>query len=188
MAWESGGDPDEFARQGQTGPMPSWDGSVPPGYPQQDQVPPGYAPPPGATGPGAAGPGYAGPPPGYGPGYGAPGYGAPGYGPPGSQGYFMPGYVPGPGWAPGYFVMPGPQPPTHLARAIVGLFFFWPVAVAAIIMATQVEGKYSRGDYYGSVQASRNARICANIAIWGAVAFFVFFLALAAVIALSAGA
>lgn len=180
MAWESGGDPDEYARQGQTGPMPSWDGSGPaPGYPQQDQVPPGYGdvPPPGFAPPGATGPGYVvpgygpppyGPPPGYGQqGYGQPGYGQPGYGQPGfgQQGYFMPGYVPGPGWMPGYFLMPGPQPPSHLARSVVGLIFCWPVAIAAIILATQVEGRYSRGDYYGAVRASQNAKVCANVAI-----------------------
>jgi hypothetical protein len=172
VAWESGGDPDEYARQGQTGPMPAWDGSGPaPGYPQQDRVPPGYGdvPPPGFAPPGSVGPGFTtpvyGPPP-------QQGYPQQGYGPPG---YFMPGYVPGPGWMPGYFLMPGPQPPSHLARGIVGLFFCWPVAIAAIVMATQVEGRYSRGDYYGAMRASHNAKVCANVAI-GVGFFFVFFI------------
>jgi hypothetical protein len=141
MVWQTGGDPDEYARQGQTGPMPVWDGTDPAGYPQQDQVPPGY--------------GYGDAPP-------------PGHLPPG---YVMPGYVPAPGWVPGYIVMPGPRPKSHLASSIVGLFFLWPLAIAAIIQACQVESRYSRGDYYGAVRASRNAKICAYLSIGLGIAF-----------------
>jgi hypothetical protein len=140
VSWESGDEPDEYTRQGQTGPMPTWGGPDPSGYPRQDQVPPGY--------------GYGDAPP--------PGYTAPQYMPPG---YVMPGHVPAPGWMPGYIVMPGPLPSSHLARSLVGLLFCWPLAIAAIIQATQVENRYSRGDYYGSLRASRNAKICANIAL-----------------------
>lgn len=153
MSWEPGGDPDEYARQGQTGQMPAWGGQETAGYPQQDQIPPGY------------GQGDV-PPPGYLP-----------------PGYVMPGHVPAPGWMPGYIVMPGPPPRSHLARSIVGLFFLWPLAIAAIVQSSQVESRYARGDYDGAVRASRNARICANISIWGGIALVALMLFLLALIA-----
>jgi hypothetical protein len=135
-------------------------------------------------------PGYPGGPqqqPGYPGGYQQPGYPPPGYPQQGYPGYPPPGY---PGAYPGYgapYGMPmGPPPPNHLARAIVAIFFFWPLAIAAIVKATQVESLWARGDFHGAQAASDSARKYANICfiisvVWVAFVLIMFFVVFAAV-------
>ena len=93
-------------------------------------------------------PGYAPPPA---PGYGAPGHGqAPAYGQ--QHGY---GYGPG-----------GGEPPkSHLAVAIVAIFFVWPMAIYAIVKSTQVNGLWSSGQFDQARAASAAARRWAWISI-----------------------
>jgi uncharacterized membrane protein len=54
----------------------------------------------------------------------------------------------------------GPPPPNHLVWAILSTIFccFVP-GIVAIVYATQVDSKYSAGDYYGAVDASNKARL-----------------------------
>jgi len=53
-----------------------------------------------------------------------------------------------------------PSPPNYLVWAILStLFCCLPFGVVAIVYAAQVEGKWFRGDYEGSLQASKNARV-----------------------------
>src|SRR6266702_1849769 len=100
----------------------------------------------------------------------------------------QPGY-PGayPGYGAPYGLPVGPPPPNHLARAIVAIFFFWPLAIAAIVKATQVDSMWSRGDYYGAQAASDSARKYANICFFISIAWVVFVLIMFFVV-VSAGA
>jgi len=86
--------------------------------------------------------GYGAPPP-------APGYGAPGYAQP--QAYGQPqGY--------GYGAAGGEPPKNHLAVAIVAVFFVWPIAIYAIVKATQVTGLWTSGRYDEARAASSAAQ------------------------------
>jgi hypothetical protein len=112
-------------------------------------------------------PGYGGygqqPPPGGG--YGGGGYGQQppggGYGaPPPQQPYGAPGG--------GY----GGPPPNYLAWSIISIFLCWPLAIPAIIFATQVNGKFQMGDYAGAQDSSSKAKTFSLIAtILGAISW-----------------
>jgi hypothetical protein len=66
----------------------------------------------------------------------------------------------------------GGQPPTNFPLAIVSLLFCWPASIVAIIYASQVKNKWSRGDQQGAMVASRRART------WAIVSFVVGILAI----------
>jgi uncharacterized protein YceK len=79
--------------------------------------------------------------------------------PPGPGGYGTP--PPGAG---GYG-QPAAPPPNYLVWAILTtLFCCLPGGVASIVFATQVNGKYQRGDYAGAQKASKNAKTWAIVA------------------------
>ncbi|MBO7609125.1 MAG: CD225/dispanin family protein [Muribaculaceae bacterium] len=61
----------------------------------------------------------------------------------------------------------GPMPDAHMVGAIlVTLFCCVPFGIVAIIKASQVSSCYSRGDYYGAVESSNDAK---KWIIWGVV-------------------
>ena len=68
--------------------------------------------------------------------------------------------------------MPPPPPtdvpanvPNYLVPAIISLFCCWPLAIAAIIFAAQVNGKVASGDIAGAVDASKKAKLFSFISI-----------------------
>ena len=71
--------------------------------------------------------------------------------------------------------------PNNLVMAILSIFCCWPVAIPAIIFATQVNSKIAAGDIAGAQDASKKAKLFAMIAIgcdvlfWiGMIIYFVF--------------
>src|SRR6267143_4964776 len=68
--------------------------------------------------------------------------------------------------------MPPPPPidapanvPNYLVPAIISLFCCWPLAIVAIIFASQVNGKVASGDIAGAVDASKKAKLFSFISI-----------------------
>jgi hypothetical protein len=55
--------------------------------------------------------------------------------------------------------------PNYLVPAIISIFCCWPLAIAAIIFATQVNGKVAAGDMAGAEDASKKAKLFSFIAI-----------------------
>jgi len=55
--------------------------------------------------------------------------------------------------------------PNYLVPAIISIFCCWPLAIPAIIFATQVNGKVAAGDLAGAQEASKKAKMFAFIAI-----------------------
>jgi hypothetical protein len=55
--------------------------------------------------------------------------------------------------------------PNYLVPAIISIFCCWPLAIPAIIFATQVNGKVAAGDVAGAQEASKKAKMFAFIAI-----------------------
>jgi hypothetical protein len=55
--------------------------------------------------------------------------------------------------------------PNYLIPAILSLFCCWPLAIAAIIFAAQVNGKVAAGDIAGAVDASKKAKLFSFISI-----------------------
>src|SRR5260370_42257047 len=55
--------------------------------------------------------------------------------------------------------------PNYLVRAIISIFCCWPLAIPAIIFATQVNGKVAAGDIAGAQDASKKAKMFSFIAI-----------------------
>ena len=55
--------------------------------------------------------------------------------------------------------------PNYLVPAILSLFCCWPLSIAAIIFAAQVNGKVAAGDIAGAVDASKKAKLFSFIAI-----------------------
>jgi hypothetical protein len=55
--------------------------------------------------------------------------------------------------------------PNYLVPAIISIFCCWPLAIAAIIFATQVNGKLAAGDTAGAEDASKKAKMFSFIAI-----------------------
>jgi hypothetical protein len=55
--------------------------------------------------------------------------------------------------------------PNYLVPAIISIFCCWPLAIPAIIFATQVNGKVAAGDMAGAQDASKKAKMFSFIAI-----------------------
>ena len=118
-----------------------------PGQPDWSQPSPGQ-PPYGGQQPYGGEPQYGQPQ------YGQPQYGAqPQYGQPYGTPYGQPG---------------GTPPPNYLVWAIVTLILCcWPLSIASIVFAAQVNGKYAAGDLTGAQESSRKAK---QFALWSAIA------------------
>ena len=76
----------------------------------------------------------------------------------------QPGGPPG-GNVPNYAAAGGAAVPNYLVQSIVAIFCCWPLAIPAIIFASQVNGKLAAGDYAGAQEASRKAKQFSTIAI-----------------------
>jgi hypothetical protein len=63
--------------------------------------------------------------------------------------------------------------PNNLVLAILSIFCCWPLAIAAIIFATQVNTKVAAGDMAGAQEASAKAKKFSYIAIGVGVAVYV---------------
>jgi hypothetical protein len=142
-----------------SGSNPPPDPTEPPRPPDWSQPSPGQ-PPYGGEQPYGDRPSYGGPQP-YGgqPQYGQPQYGAqPQYGQPYGAPYGQPG---------------GTPPPNYLVWAILTLIFCcWPLSIASIVFAAQVNGKYAAGDLAGAQESSRKAK---QFALWSAISACVIF-------------
>jgi hypothetical protein len=100
------------------------------------------------------------------------GYGGGGANPPQGGGGYPPqggGYPPQGG---GYGGVPagggpvgGSPPPNHLVWAILMIFCCWPLAIASIIFASQVNSKFQAGDYQGAEDASKKAKTWAIVSL-----------------------
>ena len=55
--------------------------------------------------------------------------------------------------------------PNYLVPAIISIFCCWPLAIPAIIFATQVNGKVASGDIAGAQDSSKKAKMFSFIAI-----------------------
>ena len=55
--------------------------------------------------------------------------------------------------------------PNYLVPAIISIFCCWPLAIPAIIFATQVNGKVAAGDVAGAQESSKKAKMFSFIAI-----------------------
>ena len=55
--------------------------------------------------------------------------------------------------------------PNYLVPAILSIFCCWPLAIPAIIFATQVNGKVAAGDIAGAQDSSKKAKMFSFIAI-----------------------
>ena len=62
--------------------------------------------------------------------------------------------------------------PNNLVIAIISIFCCWPLAIAAIIFATQVNSKVAAGDIAGAQEASKKAKMFSYIAIGIGVVFW----------------
>jgi hypothetical protein len=76
----------------------------------------------------------------------------------------------------------GPAPANNLVLAILSIFCCWPLGIAAIVMAAQVNGKWARGDAAGAHDSAAKAKkfaiwaIIAGVVIW--VLYVLFFVVL----------
>jgi hypothetical protein len=68
--------------------------------------------------------------------------------------------------------------PNYLIPAILSLFCCWPLAIAAIIFAAQVNGKVAAGDIAGAVDASKKAKLFSFISIGIGLVFGLIYLVL----------
>ena len=117
--------------------------------------------------------------PGYGQQYGQPQYGQPQYGQPqyGQPQYGQPYGAP-------YGQPTGAAPPNYLVWAIVTLIACcWPLSIASIVFAAQVNNKFAIGDVAGAQESSRKAK---QFAIWSAVIGLAFYGLLAALFIVAA--
>ena len=55
--------------------------------------------------------------------------------------------------------------PNYMVPAIISIFCCWPLAIAAIIFAVQVNNKVQAGDIAGAQDASKKAKMFSFIAI-----------------------
>jgi hypothetical protein len=77
--------------------------------------------------------------------------------------------------------------PNYLVPAIISIFCCWPLAIPAIIFATQVNGKVAAGDIAGAQEASKKAKMFAFIAIGlGLVGILIYIIMLVLGVGLSA--
>jgi hypothetical protein len=65
--------------------------------------------------------------------------------------------------------------PNYLVPAIISIFCCWPLAIPAIIFATQVNGKVAAGDIAGAQDASKKAKMFSFIAIGIGVAIWLIY-------------
>lgn len=65
--------------------------------------------------------------------------------------------------------------PNYLVPAIISIFCCWPLAIPAIIFATQVNGKVAAGDIAGAQDASKKAKTFAFIGIGIGVAIWLIY-------------
>jgi hypothetical protein len=164
---EPGGSGDRGEEEPNPYAPPNFEKNPPPPPP-----PPGGPPPYGQQAPpyGQQPPPYGQQPPPYGqpPQYGQPPpYGAPPGGPgqPPPYGYGQP---PPYGAPPGYGAPAGAKPDSYIIWAILStLLCCLPLGIVSIVYATQVNSKYSAGDYHGAAAASVKAK---QFAIYSAVA------------------
>jgi len=81
--------------------------------------------------------------------------------------------------------MPPGSVPNYLVQSIlVTLFCCLPAGVAAIVFASQVDGKLARGDYQGALESSRKAKQWCWISAVGAIVALVLYFALFAALGL----
>jgi hypothetical protein len=67
--------------------------------------------------------------------------------------------------------------PNYLVPAIISIFCCWPLAIPAIIFATQVNGKVAAGDNPGALEASAKAKKFMKLAfIIGSICWVLFIL------------
>lgn len=64
--------------------------------------------------------------------------------------------------------------PNYLVPAIISIFCCWPLAIPAIIFATQVNGKVQAGDIAGAQDASKKAKMFSYIALGIGVLWVIF--------------
>ena len=55
--------------------------------------------------------------------------------------------------------------PNYMVTAIISIFCCWPLAIPAIIFATQVNSKVAAGDIAGAEDASKKAKMFSYIAL-----------------------
>src|SRR5712691_355787 len=55
--------------------------------------------------------------------------------------------------------------PNYMVQAIISIFCCWPLAIPAIIFATQVNSKLAAGDTAGAEDSSKKAKMFSFIAI-----------------------
>ena len=84
-------------------------------------------------------------------------------------------------WTPPPAAGGGATVPNYLVQSIISVLCCWPLAIPAIIFATQVNSKIAAGDIAGAQDASKKAKLFAMIAIgcdvlfWiGMIIYFVF--------------
>jgi Interferon-induced transmembrane protein len=75
-----------------------------------------------------------------------------------------------------------PMPPSHLAMAIMAVFVFWPVGLAAIINAARVDRFVFTGDLAAAHEASTKAATFSKIAFGVAIGLFVLYMVVYAII------
>jgi hypothetical protein len=74
---------------------------------------------------------------------------------------------------------PGPKPSNYLPWAIaVTVLCCVPAGIPAIVFATQVDGKWARGDWDGAMRSSRQARMWTIIAATVGIVFTVGYIAI----------
>lgn len=66
--------------------------------------------------------------------------------------------------------------PNYLVVAILSLFCCMPLGIAAIIFATQVNGKVAAGDMAGALDASKKAKMFSFISIGLGLAFILIYI------------
>ena len=77
--------------------------------------------------------------------------------------------------------------PNYLVPAIISIFCCWPLAIPAIIFATQVNGKVAAGDIAGAEDASKKAKMFSFIAIGlGLLAILLYIIWIVFIVGLSA--
>jgi hypothetical protein len=74
-----------------------------------------------------------------------------------------------------------PNIPNHLALAIVGLVFFWPTGIPAIVYATRVDSRLVWGDIAGAWDASQKAKVWGWVSISLTLAWVLFWILFVAI-------
>jgi uncharacterized membrane protein len=66
-------------------------------------------------------------------------------------------------------MQPAPSAPAHIDNnmvlSVVALFFFWPVAIPAVMNAVKVNGLVAKGDHDAALDAALQARRFATAAV-----------------------